>query len=79
MTLVLLAANVLNVVFGVLMFLSALFLILLVLVQRGRGGGLTGALGGMGGRFFCDVLCSSDIGICFNCLSAVFEAGSFGI
>ena len=27
-----------------------LFLILLVLVQRGRGGGLTGALGGMGGQ-----------------------------
>jgi len=50
MTFVLLAANVLNVVFGVLMFSSALFLILLVLVQRGRGGGLTGALGGMGGQ-----------------------------
>lgn len=28
---------------------SALFLILLVLVQRGRGGGLAGALGGAGG------------------------------
>jgi preprotein translocase subunit SecG len=28
----------------------ALFLILLILVQRGRGGGLTGALGGMGGQ-----------------------------
>jgi len=27
----------------------AIFLILLVLVQRGRGGGLAGALGGMGG------------------------------
>jgi preprotein translocase subunit SecG len=26
-----------------------LFLILLVLIQRGKGGGLTGALGGMGG------------------------------
>lgn len=37
-------------VFGVLMFITALFLILLVLVQRGRGGGLTGALGGMGGQ-----------------------------
>jgi preprotein translocase subunit SecG len=33
-----------------LMFISALFLILLVLVQRGRGGGLAGALGGMGGQ-----------------------------
>ncbi len=31
-------------------FLVAVFLILLVLVQRGRGGGLTGALGGMGGQ-----------------------------
>jgi len=28
----------------------AIFLILVVLVQRGRGGGLTGALGGMGGQ-----------------------------
>ena len=27
-----------------------MFLILLVLVQRGRGGGLSGALGGMGGQ-----------------------------
>ena len=35
---------------GGLMFVIALFLILLVLVQRGRGGGLTGALGGMGGQ-----------------------------
>jgi preprotein translocase subunit SecG len=36
----------------VMMFLlagMAIFLILLVLVQRGRGGGLAGALGGMGG------------------------------
>jgi preprotein translocase subunit SecG len=32
------------------MFAIALFLILLVLVQRGRGGGLAGALGGMGGQ-----------------------------
>ena len=36
--------------FGILMFLTALFLILLVLVQRGRGGGLAGAFGGMGGQ-----------------------------
>jgi preprotein translocase subunit SecG len=28
----------------------AIFMILLVLVQRGRGGGLAGALGGMGGQ-----------------------------
>jgi len=36
--------------FMILMLLTAVFLILLVLVQRGRGGGLTGALGGMGGQ-----------------------------
>ena len=38
---------------GLFLFLltaMAVFLILLVLVQRGRGGGLTGALGGMGGQ-----------------------------
>jgi preprotein translocase subunit SecG len=40
----------LHVFFGLLMLLTALFLILLILVQRGRGGGLTGALGGMGGQ-----------------------------
>lgn len=34
----------------VLMFLTALFLIVLILLQRGRGGGLAGALGGMGGQ-----------------------------
>ena len=36
--------------FGITIFLSSVFLILLVLVQRGRGGGLTGALGGPGGQ-----------------------------
>lgn len=36
--------------FMVLMFLTAVILILLVLVQRGKGGGLAGALGGMGGQ-----------------------------
>jgi preprotein translocase subunit SecG len=36
--------------FMTLSMLTAIFLILLVLVQRGRGGGLTGALGGMGGQ-----------------------------
>lgn len=36
-------------VFPLLLFLVALFMILLVLVQRGRGGGLAGALGGPGG------------------------------
>ena len=33
-----------------LLFLVALFLILLILIQRGRGGGLSGAFGGMGGQ-----------------------------
>lgn len=32
------------------LFLLSIFLILLVLVQRGKGGGLVGALGGMGGQ-----------------------------
>jgi preprotein translocase subunit SecG len=34
----------------VLMFLTSFFLIVLILLQRGRGGGLAGALGGMGGQ-----------------------------
>jgi len=33
-----------------LLFLTAVFLILLVLVQKGRGGGLAGAFGGLGGQ-----------------------------
>ncbi|KAA5543853.1 preprotein translocase subunit SecG [Roseiconus nitratireducens] len=37
-------------VLGWLMFLLSVFLILLILVQRGKGGGLTGALGGPGGQ-----------------------------
>ncbi len=40
----------LGTIFGVLLFATAVFLILLVLVQRGRGGGLAGAFGGMGGQ-----------------------------
>jgi preprotein translocase subunit SecG len=36
--------------FMLLLLLTAVFLILLVLVQRGRGGGLAGAFGGMGGQ-----------------------------
>lgn len=32
------------------LLLLALFLIVLVLIQRGKGGGLAGALGGMGGQ-----------------------------
>lgn len=34
----------------VLLFATGLFLILLILVQRGRGGGLSGAFGGAGGQ-----------------------------
>src|ERR1043165_8149418 len=34
---------------NVLMILLSLFLICLVLIQRGKGGGLAGAFGGMGG------------------------------
>ena len=37
-------------VFGLAMTFTAVFLILLILVQRGKGGGLSGALGGMGGQ-----------------------------
>ena len=36
--------------FGISLTIIAIFLILLVLVQRGRGGGLAGAFGGMGGQ-----------------------------
>lgn len=36
--------------FGFTIFVLSTFLVLLVLVQRGRGGGLTGALGGPGGQ-----------------------------
>jgi len=35
---------------GFMLVFTALFLILLVLIQRGRGGGLAGAFGGMGGQ-----------------------------
>jgi len=34
----------------VLLLLTAVFLIVLVLIQRGKGGGLAGAFGGMGGQ-----------------------------
>ncbi len=44
------AVGFLHYVLGFLLFFVSVFLILLVLVQRGRGGGLTGALGGMGGQ-----------------------------
>jgi preprotein translocase subunit SecG len=35
---------------GTLLFLSSVILILLILIQQGRGGGLAGAFGGMGGQ-----------------------------
>jgi len=34
---------------NIVLLLMGLFLILLVLIQRGKGGGLVGALGGVGG------------------------------
>jgi preprotein translocase subunit SecG len=34
----------------VLLLLTAVFMIVLVLIQRGKGGGLAGAFGGMGGQ-----------------------------
>src|SRR5262245_20545780 len=40
----------LNALIMILLFLTAAFLILLVLIQRGRGGGLAGAFGGLGGQ-----------------------------
>jgi len=35
---------------AILLFITSVFLILLVLIQRGRGGGLAGAFGGLGGQ-----------------------------
>ena len=40
----------LNALLMILLFLTAVFLILLGLIQRGRGGGLAGAFGGLGGQ-----------------------------
>src|SRR5262245_30445566 len=39
-----------SVLLAILLILTSIFLILLVLIQRGRGGGLAGAFGGMGGQ-----------------------------
>ena len=36
-------------IFGPALFLISVFIVLIILLQRGRGGGLTGALGGAGG------------------------------
>lgn len=43
-------ASVLSTLLGLLMAFLSIFLVLLVLIQRGRGGGLSGALGGPGGQ-----------------------------
>jgi len=37
-------------IFGSLLFILSFFIIGIILLQRGRGGGLTGALGGAGGQ-----------------------------
>jgi len=41
--------GVLTNVFNTLIILVSLFLICLILIQRGKGGGLAGAFGGVGG------------------------------
>ena len=46
----LVAVTAYHYLFSIPLSLVAVFLSLVVLVQRGRGGGLTGALGGMGGQ-----------------------------
>lgn len=47
---VLAAVDIRHYVFMILLMALSIFLMLVILVQRGRGGGLTGALGGMGGQ-----------------------------
>jgi preprotein translocase subunit SecG len=44
------SVNWLHYIFMIPLLLLSVFMILVILVQRGRGGGLTGALGGMGGQ-----------------------------
>ena len=43
------AANRLVAIVNLVLFFLGLFLILLILIQRGKGGGLAGAFGGTGG------------------------------
>ena len=45
-----LLGNFVNGMLGILMAFLSLFFIMLILIQRGKGGGLTGALGGPGGQ-----------------------------
>ncbi len=42
--------SIANAMLGLLMLFLSVFLIMLILIQRGKGGGLTGALGGPGGQ-----------------------------
>ncbi len=42
--------SLLSYVLMFLLFFTAFFLIVLILIQRGKGGGLAGAFGGMGGQ-----------------------------
>jgi preprotein translocase subunit SecG len=37
-------------IFGSLLFILSFLIVAIILLQRGRGGGLTGALGGLGGQ-----------------------------
>lgn len=46
----LLLGSLVGTLLGMLMAFLSVFLILLILIQRGKGGGLTGALGGPGGQ-----------------------------
>src|SRR5436190_21994608 len=46
----LLALSWTHYLFMIPLMILSVFLVLVILVQRGRGGGLTGALGGMGGQ-----------------------------
>jgi len=46
---VLIANLYIHVVMGSLLFFTSIFMIFIILIQRGRGGGLAGALGGSGG------------------------------
>lgn len=45
-----LLASFMGTLLGVSISVLSIFLIMIVLIQRGRGGGLTGALGGLGGQ-----------------------------
>lgn len=74
--------------FGISIFLTSIFLIMLVLVQRGRGGGLTGALGGPGGQSAFgtkagDLFTRITVGVAtvwiFLCASAVFFLKARGL